>query len=112
MEFARLVECVATRGGIDHEQRLMRGIRIEFAESAFHLLELGQEIRFGVLTTSRVAKQKVDFVLRGRLIGVVTKRSRVGAVLAANHFNAESLCPDIKLLDRSSAKSVGCFPYH
>src|SRR5438309_2236169 len=38
---------------------------------------------------------------------VPTKRGRVGAVLAADHFNSEPLCPNIELLNRSSAKRVG-----
>ena len=55
-KLARLAERVAASGCIDHEQRLVRRIRIEFAERAFHLLQLGHEIRFGVLTTGRIAK--------------------------------------------------------
>src|SRR5207244_5232627 len=107
MKFTRLTQRVAARGGIDYEQRLMRCIRIEFAESALYFLQLGHEIRFCVLAAGRVAKQKLDLVLQGRLIRVVTKRSRVGAVLAADHFNPEPFRPNIELLDCSSAKSIG-----
>src|ERR1051325_7042614 len=108
MEFARLAQRVAASGGIDYEQCLMRRVRIELAESAFHFLELSHEICFCVLPASRVAKQKIDFVLRGGLVRVVTKCGRVGAVLAPGDLNPEPFRPNIKLLDCSSAKGVGC----
>src|SRR6266581_8521769 len=108
MKFTRLTQRVAARSCIDYEQRLMRRTQIEFAESAFHFLQLGHEICFGVLTASRVAKQKVDFVLQGRLIGIVTKRGRVGAVLDADNYNPDPFRPNIELLDCSSTKCVGC----
>src|SRR5207245_3538153 len=56
LKLARLAERVAASGCIDHEQRLVRRIRIEFAERAFHLLQVGHGIVFGVLTTGRIAK--------------------------------------------------------
>src|ERR1041385_2319635 len=108
MEFARLTERVAPSGCIDYEQRLMRRVWIEFAESAFHFLELGHEVRFCVLAASGVAKQKVDFVLRGRLIRVVTQCGRIGGVLAPSDLHPEPFRPNIKLLDCSSAKRIGC----
>src|SRR5215469_15027971 len=112
MEFARLAGRVAASGCIKYEQRLMRRIGFEFAESAFHFLQLGHEIRFCVLAASRVTKQKVDSVLQGGLIGVVTERSRVGAVLPPDDLNPESFCPNIELLDCSSAKGIGCREQH
>ena len=83
-------------------------IRIELAERPLHLLQLGHQIRFGVLATSGIAEQKVDLILQSALVGVITKRGRIGTVLAADHFNPESLGPNVKLLDRGGAKSIGC----
>src|SRR6266404_3305392 len=57
MEFARLTESIAARGRINYEQCLVRGVRIEFPQSAFYFLQLGHEVRFGVLATSCIAKQ-------------------------------------------------------
>src|SRR6266566_3966550 len=108
MEFASLVECVAAGRGVDHEQCLARRVGIEFGESAFHFLKFGHQIRFGVLAASRIAQQKVDLALCCRLIRFITKRSGIGAVLAANYFNSESFGPNIELLYRRSAKRVGC----
>ena len=77
-----------------------------FAEGALHLLQLGHQIRLRVLATGRVAKQKVDLVPDRRLIRLVTNRSRVGIVLAADHFNTEPFGPNAELLDSCGAKSV------
>src|SRR5204863_1330817 len=77
VEFTRLTECVTAGGRIDDKQRLLRSVRIEFAERAFHFLQLGHDVRFGMLATSSVTKQPVDFVLHCRLVRFVTERSRV-----------------------------------
>jgi len=37
-----------------------------------------------------------------------SKARRIGTVLAANHFDAESFGPNAKLLDRRGTKGVGC----
>src|SRR5439155_25324082 len=108
VEFAALAKRVATGGCVDHEQCLVRRVGIEFAERTFYFLELGHQIRFGVLAASRIAKQKVDLAFGRGLICFITKRGWIGTVLAANHFNSESFGPDIKLLDRRSAKRVSC----
>src|SRR5260370_1188024 len=75
---------------IDYQQRLVRRVRIEFAQSAFYLQQLGHQICFRVLAASSVAKQKVDLLRRSPLMRVVTKGRGICTVLAANYFNAES----------------------
>src|SRR5439155_21644630 len=94
VEFAGLTECVTAGGRIDDQQRFLRGVRNEFAERAFHFLQLGHEVRFGMLATSSVTKQPVDFVLHCRLVRFVTKCGWIGAVLPANHLNAKPFGPN------------------
>src|SRR5438046_3444968 len=108
VEFAGLAEGITASGCVDHEQCLLRRVGIEFGERAFHFFKLSHQIRFGVLSTSRIAKQKVDLPTGCRLICFVTKRGWICAVLAANHFESESFGPNIKLLYRRSAKRIGC----
>src|SRR6266496_5968161 len=108
VEFAGLAQGIAAGGCVHHKQCLVGCVRIELAERAFHLVQLGHEICLGVLAASRIAKQKVDLARCRRLICFVTKRRWVGAVLAASHFKSESFGPNIKLLYRRSAKGVGC----
>ena len=106
VKFARLTERVAAGGRIDDEQRLVRRVRIKFAESAFYFLQLGHQVCFRVLAAGGVAKQKIDLAFRCRLIRFVTKRGGIGVVLPANYFDAETFCPNVQLLDRRSARNV------
>src|SRR5262249_47602684 len=106
VELACLTERVAARGRIDNEQRLMRRVRIEFAQGAFYLLQLGHQICFGVLPTGCIAKHKINLLPGCCLICFVTKRRGISAVLATDDFNAQSLCPDVELLDSRCTKSV------
>src|SRR5947199_7067993 len=85
---------------------MLRCVWIEFAQSAFYLLELGHQICFRMLPASSIAKQKVNLLLGCCLICFVTKRRGICAVLTANHFNAQSFCPDVELLDSGCAKCV------
>src|SRR6266404_234858 len=112
LEFARLTERVAASRCIHHQQRLVRRVRVVFAEGAFHLLQLGHQIRYRVLATGRIAKQKVDLVPDRRLIRLVTNRSRVGIVLAADHFDTKPFGPNAELLDSCGAKSVSRRQHH
>src|SRR5438132_12050003 len=54
-----------------------------------------------------MAKKEIDFVLGRFLIRSVTKRSRISAIHAAHHFNAEPICPNSELLNCRGAKRVG-----
>src|SRR5205807_7402591 len=108
VKFACLTKRVAAGSSIDDEQRLLRCVRIKFAQSAFYLVQLGHQICFRVLPAGCVTKQKVNLPLGSCLIRFVTKRRGICAVLAANDFNAESLCPDVELLDSRGAKRVCC----
>ena len=107
MKFARLTERVAAGSGINYQKDFVRRGRILLGERAFNFLELGHEIRFCVQTAGRIAKQEINLVVRGFLVGVVTKRGRIRAVLALHHFNAESLRPNAQLLNRGRTKRVG-----
>src|SRR5262245_37985813 len=106
LKLACLAKRITARRRIDYQQGFVRRVRIEFAESAFYLLELGHQICFRVLATSGVAKQEIDLLLRCPLMRFVTKRRGICTVLAANYFNAESFCPDVELLDSRRAKRV------
>src|SRR6266550_7464578 len=65
LEFARLIERIAASCRIDHQQSLMRRVRVMFAESAFYLLQLGHQISFRVHPTGRVAEEEFDLALSG-----------------------------------------------
>ena len=86
---------------------LMRRVRIVFAKSAFHLLQLGYKVRFCVHPAGGIAQKKVDLPSCSRLICFVAERGRISIVLSADHFNAESFGPNTKLFNSCSAKSVG-----
>src|SRR5256885_1975836 len=79
-----------------------------FSEGALHLLQLSHQVCFCVHSASGVAQKKVDVAAGGRLIRFVTQRSRIGIVLASNHFDAEPFCPNLKLFNCCGAKSIGC----
>src|SRR6266567_6034496 len=108
LEFARLAKRIAPSRCIDYQQRLVRCVLVLFAKRALHFFQLGHEIRFCVHSAGRIADQKLDLALDRRLICFVAKCCRIGVVLPADHFNAESFGPNAKLLDSCGAKSVGC----
>ena len=108
LEFARLAKRIAPSRCVDHQQPLVRRGGILFPKRALHFFQLGHEICFCVHSAGRIADQKLDLALDRRLIRFVTKRSRIGVVLPANHFNAEPFGPNAKLFDGRRAKCVGC----
>src|SRR4029453_7184328 len=64
LKLACLTKRIAAGRRIDYQQGFVRRVRIEFAQSAFYLLQLGHQICFRVLAAGSVAKQKVDILLR------------------------------------------------
>ena len=85
----------------------MRRLGILFREAPFHFAELRHQIAFRVQPAGGIAEKKIDLTFRGGLIRLITKRRGIGVVLTANHFHAEALGPNSKLLDGGGAKCVG-----
>ena len=84
VELARLGERVTSSGGVNDEKPLV-GASVVFGEAALNFPALPS----GVFVCKRpaVSKEKLDVTPIGRLVGLATKRGRVGIVLAADHFN-------------------------
>ena len=106
MKFARLTERVAAGCCIDNQERLMRRSFILLCQRALHFLQFGHEIAFRVHAPGGVAQKKVGFLFCRPLVSVIAKCSGIRAVLTADHFNAQALRPNLKLLDRGRAKRV------
>ena len=102
-----MIHRVSAGRRIDHQKYFMRCRGVELAECAFHLFQFSHQICFRVLTTSSVAEQKLHLAIGRALVRFITKCGRICTVLTANDFDSNPFGPNVELLDRSCAKSVG-----
>src|SRR6185369_12471702 len=68
MKLPRLVQRVAARCRIDHEQAFMRCRLVTFRKRAFHLRKFTHEIRFRMQPARSVAEQEFDILTLRALI--------------------------------------------
>ena len=106
-EEPRLLQSVLTRGGVDREQRLVRGPGQSLCDHASHLGKLLHEVLLRVQATRRVDDHDAPTARDAGADGVVGDGGRIRAAGRAHEVGARALRPRLELLRRRCPEGVG-----
>src|SRR5258706_650191 len=84
----------------------MRRVGLLTSDDATNLLQFLDQMHFGMQAAGGVDQQYVNATALGCLDAVKDHGGRIGAGAVLDHFDTDSLTPDIELFDRSGTKSV------
>ena len=106
-EQARLAEPVLAGRRIEHQQGLVRGIRVRLPDDRVDLAQLFHEIVLGLQAARRVDQHHIRPARGTRGHRIERDRARVGAGTLTHQLRAGTVCPDRKLIDRRRPEGIG-----
>ena len=85
----------------------MRRARKRFADHAVNFLQFFHQVEAGMQASGSIDKYDVTFACQGSLNGIIGHRAWIGIGLTGNHRHIQPFSPDLQLIDRGGAKSIG-----
>ena len=108
MELTGLGERVLPDRGVQHEEHFVRGTRTFLSDDARDLAELVHEIRFRVQPAGRIDQHHVHLPCFRGGNPIKGYGGWIGSIAVTDHVDADSVGPDLQLIDRRRAKGIGC----
>ena len=105
-EYADLADGVLPGGGIEHQQDIVRCLRVDFLDDPNNLRQFGHKVGFVVQPSGGVDEQQVVAVALRSGEGVKGEACGIGSQLFGHHLAAAAFAPDIELFDGGGAKGV------
>ena len=111
-ELTRLREAVLARGGIEHEQNVMRRAGHELGGGALHLFEFLHQVGFRVQAPRGIHDDHVHVARASGGQAIIDDGGGIGAGFLFDQFRSGAIGPDGELLDCGGAKGISGAKHH
>ena len=111
-KFFRLGDRVLTRGGIEHQQHLVRRVFNPPGNDIADLGQLAHQIVLRVQSPGGVNDQHIDTPALGSFAGVVRDGRGIGAHFVLDDFHTQAIRPDGELIHGRGAKGIAGADHH